>query len=71
MAGVTQGSGLVRPGCVLTPEVEKAMLKHTPIAQLGKPADIGYAARFLCSPAAAWISGQVLTVSGGGVQELD
>jgi NAD(P)-dependent dehydrogenase (short-subunit alcohol dehydrogenase family) len=26
---------------------------------------------FLCSPAAGWVSGQVLTVSGGGVQELD
>jgi 7-alpha-hydroxysteroid dehydrogenase len=56
---------------VLTPEVEKAMLKHTPLARLGQPSDIGYAALFLCSPAAAWVSGQVLTVSGGGVQELD
>lgn len=56
---------------VLTPEVEKAMLKHTPLARLGEADDIAYAALFLCSPAASWISGQVLTVSGGGVQELD
>jgi len=56
---------------VLTPEVEKAMLKHTPLARLGQPSDIAYAALFLCSPASAWVSGQVLTVSGGGVQELD
>ena len=56
---------------VLTPQVEKAMLKHTPLARLGEPSDIGYAALFLCSPAAVWVSGQVLTVSGGGVQELD
>jgi 7-alpha-hydroxysteroid dehydrogenase len=56
---------------VLTPEIEKAMLKHTPLGRLGQPADIANAALFLCSPAAAWISGQVLTVSGGGVQELD
>ena len=56
---------------VLTPEVEKAMLKHTPLARLGEPTDIANAALFLCSPAAAWVSGQVLTVSGGGVQELD
>jgi 7-alpha-hydroxysteroid dehydrogenase len=56
---------------VLTPEVEKAMLKHTPLARLGQPNDIAYAALFLCSPSASWISGQVLTVSGGGVQELD
>jgi len=56
---------------VLTPEIERNMLKHTPLGRLGDPADIANAALFLCSPAAAWISGQVLTVSGGGVQELD
>lgn len=56
---------------VLTPDVEKAMLKHTPLARLGEPSDIAYAALFLCSPAASWVSGQILTVSGGGVQELD
>ncbi len=56
---------------VLTPDIEKAMLKHTPLNRLGEPNDIAYAALFLCSPAASWVSGQVLTVSGGGVQELD
>ena len=47
------------------------MLAHTPINRLGLPQDMANAALFLCSPAAAWISGQILTVSGGGVQELD
>jgi 7-alpha-hydroxysteroid dehydrogenase len=56
---------------VLTPEIEKAMLQHTPLSRLGEASDIAYAALFLCSSASAWISGQVLTVSGGGVQELD
>jgi 7-alpha-hydroxysteroid dehydrogenase len=56
---------------VLTPEIEQTMLKHTPIRRLGEPADIAGAALYLCSPAAAWVSGQILTVSGGGVQELD
>lgn len=56
---------------VLKPEIEKAMLKHTPLGRLGEGKDIAYAALFLCSPAASWVSGQVLTVSGGGVQELD
>ncbi|MEE4316952.1 MAG: 7-alpha-hydroxysteroid dehydrogenase [Erythrobacter sp.] len=56
---------------VLTPEIEQTMLKHTPIKRLGEPEDIAHAALFLCAPASQWVSGQVLTVSGGGVQELD
>jgi 7-alpha-hydroxysteroid dehydrogenase len=56
---------------VLTPEVEQAMLKHTPLGRLGDGRDIAAAALYLASPASAWVSGQVLTVSGGGVQELD
>lgn len=66
--GATRTAAL---GSVLTPEVEKKMLAHTPLGRLGETSDIAYAALFLCSPAAAWVSGQVLTVSGGGVQELD
>ena len=56
---------------VLNDEIEKKMLLHTPIHRLGEPQDMANAALFLCSPASAWISGQILTVSGGGVQELD
>ena len=55
---------------VLNDEIEKAMLANTPIHRLGEPQDMANAALFLCSPAASWISGQILTVSGGGVQEL-
>ncbi len=56
---------------VLNDEVQQRMLAHTPIGRLGEPQDMANAALFLCSPAANWISGQILTVSGGGVQELD
>jgi 7-alpha-hydroxysteroid dehydrogenase len=56
---------------VLNPEIEKAMLRHTPLGRLGLPSDIAHAALFLCGPASVWVSGQILTVSGGGVQELD
>ena len=35
---------------VLTPEIEKAMLKHTPLGRLGEADDIANAALFLCSP---------------------
>lgn len=56
---------------VLNAEIEEKMLEHTPIHRLGEAQDMANAALFLCSPAAAWVSGQILTVSGGGVQELD
>lgn len=56
---------------VLNDDILQTMLRHTPIGRLGEPQDMANAALFLCSPAAAWISGQILTVSGGGVQELD
>jgi 7-alpha-hydroxysteroid dehydrogenase len=58
-------------GSVLTPEMEKTVLKHTPLGRLGEPSDIANAVLFLVSPLSSWMSGQVLTVSGGGVQELD
>lgn len=56
---------------VLNPEVEQTMLKHTPLARLGEGSDIAAAALYLVCPASSWVSGQVLTVSGGGLQELD
>jgi 7-alpha-hydroxysteroid dehydrogenase len=56
---------------VLMPEIEATMLAHTPIKRLGQPEDIAGAAFYLCSPAAEWVSGQILMVSGGGLQELD
>lgn len=56
---------------VLNDDIEKSMLSHTPIHRLGEPQDMANAALFLCSPAAGWISGQILTVSGGGIQELE
>ena len=66
--GATRTAALKK---ALTPEIEARMLERTPLKRLGEPADIANAALFLCSPAAAWISGQILTVSGGGLQELD
>lgn len=55
---------------VLDAETESRMLTHTPIHRLGEPQDMANAGVFLCSRAASWINGQILTVSGGSVQEL-
>jgi NAD(P)-dependent dehydrogenase (short-subunit alcohol dehydrogenase family) len=42
-----------------------AILNRTPLARWGKPEDVTGAVQFLCSPAAAFITGVVLPVDGG------
>ncbi len=49
----------------MTPEVMEAALKMVPLARKGKPEEIAYAAAFLASDEAAYITGQVLGVDGG------
>ncbi|SFU34962.1 7-alpha-hydroxysteroid dehydrogenase [Nitrosomonas eutropha] len=56
---------------VLTPEIEKRMLAHTPIKRLGEPEDIAGAVLYFAAPISSWVSGQTLFVNGGGVQTLD
>ena len=56
---------------VLTPEIEKKMLSHTPIKRLGEADDIAGAMLYFAAPISEWVSGQTLFVNGGGVQTLD
>lgn len=41
------------------------VLERTPLGRLGNPSDVGYAAVYLCSPAARFVTGIVLPVDGG------
>lgn len=56
---------------VLTPEIEKTMLAHTPIKRLGTADDIAGAMLYFASPISEWVSGQTLLVNGGGEQTLE
>jgi 3-oxoacyl-[acyl-carrier protein] reductase len=65
-------ANVVAPGYVKTqltdvlPEAAtQAMLAATPLGRLGEPEDVAGAVRFLCSDAAAFITGEVLLVDGG------
>jgi 3-oxoacyl-[acyl-carrier protein] reductase len=51
----------------LKDELKGQMLKSIPLGAFGRPEDIANAALFLASPAARYITGQVLTVDGGMV----
>jgi 3-oxoacyl-[acyl-carrier protein] reductase len=62
----------VAPGFITTDmtaalgeEIQGAALKEIPLGRFGEPADIAEAVAFLASPAARYITGQVLSVDGG------
>lgn len=72
----TAGQGItvnaVAPGSIETDMLavnsEKrraALVADIPIGRLGRPEDVAYAVRFLASPRAEWITGQVIHVNGG------
>jgi 3-oxoacyl-[acyl-carrier protein] reductase len=50
---------------VIPEEAKEQMLALTPLGRLGDPEDVAGAVRFLCSDAAAFITGEVLVVGGG------
>jgi Tropinone reductase 1 len=47
------------------PDYLDEVLEHTPLRRIGEPEDVAAAIAFLCLPAAAYITGQVLAVDGG------
>ncbi|MGI3168217.1 SDR family NAD(P)-dependent oxidoreductase [Pseudooceanicola sp. C21-150M6] len=61
----------VAPGAINTPEAPRdaeltqAFVAETALGRIGRPEDIARATRFLVSDAAGFITGEVLTVSGG------
>lgn len=50
---------------VLTADVKETMLKQIPLGRFGEPDDIARVVSFLCSDAAAYVTGQTLVVDGG------
>lgn len=49
----------------LTPEQLPAIAASIPLGRLGEPEDVADAVVYLVSPAASWVTGQILTVAGG------
>lgn len=47
------------------PALLQGLLARTPMGRLAEPEDVAGVATFLCSPAAAYVTGQTLAVDGG------
>lgn len=71
----------IRPGATETaalrevldsrpPEMREMMIQRTRMRRNGTPDDIAGAAVYLASPAASWITGALLDVNGGPVDEM-
>ena len=60
---------VVAPGLIDTDMIRNVPLKNIksmiPMARIGKPEEVAGAVGFLCSDAASYITGQVLSVNGG------
>jgi 3-oxoacyl-[acyl-carrier protein] reductase len=49
----------------LPDELRKQILSHVALGRIGTPEDVAAAIGFLCTPAAGYITGQVLVIDGG------
>jgi NAD(P)-dependent dehydrogenase (short-subunit alcohol dehydrogenase family) len=58
-------SAMLRKALSGDTEREKKILARTPMGKFGEPEDIGWAAVYLCSPAAKFVTGVVLPIDGG------
>ena len=74
LAGRGVTANAIAPGFIetdmtseLNPELKANILRQIPLGKFGAGDDIANAALFLASPAASYITGQVLTVDGGMV----
>jgi 3-oxoacyl-[acyl-carrier protein] reductase len=49
----------------MSPELFERVRDATPLGRVGLPEDAAELVAFLCSPAAGWITGQILISDGG------
>jgi len=52
------------------PEIHQVALNSTRLRRLGRPDEIGYGAVYLASEAASFVTGAILPIHGGDVEEL-
>lgn len=58
-------TGIARETLSRDPERKSKIISRTPAHRMGEGQDIGWAVVYLCSPAAKFVTGTILTVDGG------
>ena len=60
---------VVAPGLIETGMIQQAPKEHIktliPMARIGQPEEVARVVAFLCSDAASYVTGQILSVNGG------
>ena len=64
------GTEMVRKNTSADPQRLARIMARIPMEKFGQPEDIGWAMAYLLSPAAGYVSGQVLAVDGGAQSGL-
>jgi 7-alpha-hydroxysteroid dehydrogenase len=52
------------------PDLLKTLIERTRMRRNATPDDIAFAAVYLASPAASWVTGVLLNIDGGAVDEI-
>jgi 7-alpha-hydroxysteroid dehydrogenase len=50
--------------------MRQTIIDNMRLKRMGTPEDVAYAALYLASPAASWITGTILELDGGTVDEI-
>ena len=64
LPGSTETEGTHSAG-IMGSDFEKQLVAKTPLGRMGQPEDIAKAAVFIASDEASWITGELISVSGG------
>jgi 7-alpha-hydroxysteroid dehydrogenase len=70
LPGAIETASLDRALTAIGGDIRTIMIERTPMRRNGRPEDIAYAALFLASPAASWVTGKLLEVDGAAADEL-
>ena len=68
LVGLTQTEAVMNCGPEMVAEFQKEMFPTQSIPRFGQPEDVAGVVGLICSAEARWITGSVISASGGGIK---